>query len=852
MTTLTKSIAKTLINEQGTEIIIPSSYTSIGASAFKGQGITNVYIPNSVTSIKRGAFSNNLLTSVNIPKSVTSIGAATFAKNQLTSVEIPINVNLIGSSAFRKNKIRSITIPEGVELINKRAFQYNELSRISLPKSLIAISKNAFAANRLESIDMPINVARVSASAFHRNDLEQVQVSKYHDTSWIPEDVRIVRQDNKKPNRIELTQTKIYENNPEDNAVSRITTNDEFGDSHTYALATGKGDEDNSLFSVVGDLLFMNESADYESKSSYKIRLKTTDQEGLRHRESFVIEVNDVNEPPFNLSLSSTTFSENIRKGSTVARINASDYDSNNEQTYKMVRGNGDADNSSFKIRGNQLRIKALPDFETKNSYSILLQAKDVGGLKTRQNFTLNVEDIENEVRAKDFDSQLVIPEDYVAEGFSFGEIYSELVYTNYYPNHRFDAKNFEIEYINIKGYGLDKNISAKEAGISLDQNGMIMIDTTFEPYQYLLPGEEADASVNFIVRDYKGYTDQGVVYFKVDGVNDSPTGISVSQSSFDEGIKNQSVVAVLSSKDLDSNDSHAYSFTNKSGEYDNSEFIIDGNQLKIIDSPDYETKSSYTLNIKTQDAGGLTHRQDIVLTVNDLVEDNDDDNDGFVDSSSTYQIRTESGIGVDLTNKKGRKYSDASSELWNAKKAVQTESGFMILIIHERKNETYKVWSAGSDGAVTSMSNWTSGNQMMNDGFEDLFDLDLNDDSIIGKPPTQDLDGDGFVDGATEYQVFTTDARELYLRNKNGRKIFSDDTSRQWDAIRLITADSSIQTLIEGTARKDGKFKVWTSDLTSGNLISQTRWLKEDMMISDGYESLFNYDINDNGVIGA
>ena len=140
----------------------------------------------------------------------------------------------------------------------------------------------------------------------------------------------------------------------------------------------------------------------------------------------------------------------------------------------------------------------------------------------------------------------------------------------------------------------------------------------------------------------------------------------------------------------------------------------------------------------------------------------------------------------------------------------------------------------------------------MLSEGYEDLFELDLNGDSIIGKPPIQDLDGDGFVDNVSNYQVYTTDDREVYLRNKNGKRIFSDDTSSQWDAVKVITTDSAINALIAGSSRKDGKFKVWTSDLYSGNLGSQTRWKKEQAMVNQGYESMFNYDINDNGSIGS
>jgi hypothetical protein len=69
-----------LNGEEIKDLLIPSSVTSIGNSAFYGcSGLTSVTIPNSVTSIGICAFSEcSGLTSVTIPNSVTSIGGSAF------------------------------------------------------------------------------------------------------------------------------------------------------------------------------------------------------------------------------------------------------------------------------------------------------------------------------------------------------------------------------------------------------------------------------------------------------------------------------------------------------------------------------------------------------------------------------------------------------------------------------------------------------------------------------------------------------------------------------------------------------------------------------------------------------
>ena len=46
--------------------------------------------------------------------------------------------------------------------------------------------------------------------------------------------------------------------------------------------------------------------------------------------------------------------------------------------------------------------------------------------------------------------------------------------------------------------------------------------------------------------------------------------------------------------------------------------FSINGNQLIINQSPDYETQSSYSIRLKTTDSGGLSYEEAVDLSVND------------------------------------------------------------------------------------------------------------------------------------------------------------------------------------------------------------------------------------------
>ncbi len=200
---------------------------------------------------------------------------------------------------------------------------------------------------------------------------------------------------NNTPTDIGITSSIFNENIAAGSIVTNLTTTDiDTGNSHTYTLVNGSGSTDNSTFTISGNSLKINTSPDFESKSSYSIRLQTDDGEGGTYQEAFTLSVNNLNETPSNISLSSSSFNENIESSSTVATLSASDPDSSDTHSYALVIGSGDNDNSSFIIDGSSLKIKASPDYETKSSYNLRILTIDSGGETYAKAFTLSVNDL--------------------------------------------------------------------------------------------------------------------------------------------------------------------------------------------------------------------------------------------------------------------------------------------------------------------------------------------------------------------------------------------------------------------------------------------------------------------------
>lgn len=161
-----------LNGEEITNLIIPSSVTSINSSAFSGcSGLTSVTIPSSVTSIGYNAFSGcTELISINIPNSVKRIDSFAFSEcTGLTSFEIPNRVTSINEFTFQGcSGLKTLTIPQSVTSIGSSAFSgCSGLTTITIPNSVTFIGSGAFSrCSGLTSITIPNSVTSIGSGAF--------------------------------------------------------------------------------------------------------------------------------------------------------------------------------------------------------------------------------------------------------------------------------------------------------------------------------------------------------------------------------------------------------------------------------------------------------------------------------------------------------------------------------------------------------------------------------------------------------------------------------------------------------------------------------------------------------------
>lgn len=396
---------------------------------------------------------------------------------------------------------------------------------------------------------------------------------------------------NEAPTAISLSNLTIAENAPLATVVGTLTTTDpNASDTHTYTLVSGVGSADNVSFNVSGNQIVSASTFDFETKSSYTIRVRSTDSGGLFTEQSFVIAITNVNEPPTSIALSDNTAPDAAPIGTVVGTLSSVDPDVGDTHTYTLVSGTGDSDNASFTIAGNELRTAVVLDLTSQASYSIRIRSTDAGGLFTEETFVITVTEINVAPTAILLDT-LTIPENEDA-GTAVGNLSSA------------DANTVDTHtYTIVAGDGDDDNASFAISGSQL---------VTTEVFDF-----ETKSSYSVRIRT----TDSGGLFFEdffvinVTDVNEAPTAITLNNSTALDLSPIGTIIGQFSTTDVDAGDTHTYSLVAGDGDTHNTSFEIVGNELRTLVALDFTTTPTYSIRVRTTDSGDLTFEQVFTIT---------------------------------------------------------------------------------------------------------------------------------------------------------------------------------------------------------------------------------------------
>jgi uncharacterized delta-60 repeat protein len=399
------------------------------------------------------------------------------------------------------------------------------------------------------------------------------------------------------PTDIALSSTSIPENAGANAVVGTLTTTDvNAGNTFTYTLVSGAGSIDNAAFNISSNSLQATSSFDFETKSSYTIRIRSTDQGGFFTEKTFTVTVIDINESPTNISLSSITIAENLAANTPVGTLNTADPDTGNSFTYALVTGSGDTDNVSFNISANSLRATSSFDFETKSSYTVRIRSTDQNGLFVENAFAIQV------VNANESPTEIGLSWNMLAENAGFDETVGTFSTTDV------DAGN-TFTYSLVTGAGDANNASFRVLGSAV----VAISNFDFET--------KSNYSIRVRSTDQGGLFVEKMFVITVIDVNEAPTDISLSSSAIAENAAANTPIGTLSTADPDAGNSVTYTLVAGSGDADNAVFNIAGSILRATNSLDFETKSSYTVRVRSTDQGGLFVDKAFTIQVLDVNE---------------------------------------------------------------------------------------------------------------------------------------------------------------------------------------------------------------------------------------
>ena len=129
--------------------------TTIGESSFSGvKNIASVVLPSSVTTIRASAFNGSSLKEVTLPSSVTTIEASAFKDTYLTSVKLPQGLTSVSKSCFSGTRLTSVELHEGITSVGDYAFSSCNITNFNIPASLKNVGYHAFAGNPLKDVEI--------------------------------------------------------------------------------------------------------------------------------------------------------------------------------------------------------------------------------------------------------------------------------------------------------------------------------------------------------------------------------------------------------------------------------------------------------------------------------------------------------------------------------------------------------------------------------------------------------------------------------------------------------------------------------------------------------------------------
>jgi gliding motility-associated-like protein len=404
-----------------------------------------------------------------------------------------------------------------------------------------------------------------------------------------------VKDNNDPPTNIVLSNTKVYENEPANQLVAKMSTIDEdTWDKYEYTFAN-IGTNDNTSFQIVNDSLKAKKVFDFETKDSYVIYLISTDSSGVSFTKSFTITIKDTLDAPTDLKLKGNTVIENFPKGTFIGKLSTVDAKSTVpvSYTFSLVAGEGSTDNGRFYISKDSLYSNEPFDYERNKKFSIRARASLINGMNVEKEFEITVINVSATAIAlsnnKVFENEAI--DQFVAK---ISTISTDL------------QTKYDYSFANI---GTNDNASFSISNDTLRANKVFDFEGKNSYNIYLTSTDSSIVSIDKIF----------TIYIK--DALDVPKDILLDNVTVVENLPKMTLVGVLSTVDANIQPvEYAYSLVSGKGSTDNASFLVRNDSLYSNEVFDFEKKNTYNIRTKTTLVNGMSTEKEFVISIVDVL----------------------------------------------------------------------------------------------------------------------------------------------------------------------------------------------------------------------------------------
>lgn len=396
---------------------------------------------------------------------------------------------------------------------------------------------------------------------------------------------------NEAPTDITLSSSSLEENVILGTLVGTLESTDpDEGNTFTYSLVSGAGAADNTYFSISGNQLKTAAVLNYESKSSYSIRIRSADNGGLAFEKVFNITVVDVNEAPVLITLiPDQNAQEDVFFSYQFGENTFTDVDGHT-LNYTASKADGGSLPAWLSFDSATRTFSGTPENSDVGLINVKVVASD-GSLTSADTFIITV------LNANDAPTDINLSNSTIPENTAIGTIVGIL------STEDVDAGDTAV-YTLADGVGNDDNGSFIIIGNELKTASAFDYET------------KSSCSIRIRTTDSGGAFYDKTFIISITDVNESPSDLTLSNSSIAENSAVGSGIGTFGTVDEDAGYTYIYTLVSGEGDTDNTKFSIVADQLRTLEVFDFEAKSSYSIRVRTTDAGGLFFEKSFTIGV--------------------------------------------------------------------------------------------------------------------------------------------------------------------------------------------------------------------------------------------